>query len=51
YVILGHNFEYLGMMMSLQRRGLLDKGEYFVIGVDIEQYENQNPMKYLKGMI
>ncbi|XP_055934070.1 guanylate cyclase 32E-like [Argiope bruennichi] len=51
YVILGHNFEYLGMMMSLQRRGLLDKGEYFVVGVDIEQYENQNPMKYLKGLL
>ncbi|GFY37006.1 guanylate cyclase 32E [Trichonephila inaurata madagascariensis] len=51
YVILGHNFEYLGMMISLQKRGLLDNGEYFVIGVDIEQYDNQNPMKYLKGLL
>ncbi|XP_071034810.1 guanylate cyclase 32E-like [Parasteatoda tepidariorum] len=51
YVIVGYNFEYLGMMMSLRQRGLLDKGEYFVVGVDIEQYDIQNPMKYLKGLL
>lgn len=26
-------------------------GEYFVVGVDIEQYENDNPTKYLRGLL
>lgn len=26
-------------------------GEYFVVGVDIEQYDNQNPSKYLRGLL
>lgn len=49
YVILGYYFEHLGLMMSLQNKGLLDKGEYFVVGIDIEQYETQDPTRYLKG--
>lgn len=27
YVILGHQFEHVGLMLSLQRRGLLEYGE------------------------
>lgn len=26
-------------------------GEYFVVGVDIEQYDEENPGKYLKGLL
>ncbi|GFY70260.1 guanylate cyclase 32E, partial [Trichonephila inaurata madagascariensis] len=38
-------------MVSLEKRGLLDKGDYYVVGVDIEQYESQNPRRYLKGLL
>ncbi|GFQ82470.1 guanylate cyclase 32E [Trichonephila clavata] len=51
YVILGYYFEHLGLMVSLEKRGLLDKGDYYVVGVDIEQYESQNPRRYLKGLL
>jgi len=51
YVVLGYYFEHLGLMVSMQNRGLLDKGDYHVVGVDIEQYESQNPKRYLKGKI
>lgn len=26
-------------------------GEYFVVGVDIEQYDADNPAKYLRGLL
>ncbi|XP_054711371.1 guanylate cyclase 32E-like [Uloborus diversus] len=51
YVILGFHFEHLGLMMSLHKKGLLENGEYFVVGVDIEQYESEHPTKYLKGLL
>ncbi|XP_030371847.1 guanylate cyclase 32E isoform X2 [Scaptodrosophila lebanonensis] len=51
YLILGHYYEHVGLMVSLQRRGLLARGEYFVIGIDIEQYEPANPDKYLRGLL
>lgn len=38
-------------MAALQQKDLLAKGDYFVIGVDIEQYEATNPDKYLRGLL
>jgi len=38
-------------MMSLQKRGLLSRGDYFVIGIDIEQYDPAKPEKYLRGLL
>lgn len=26
-------------------------GEYFVVGVDIEQYDEENPAKYFRGLL
>lgn len=51
YVILGHQYEHVGLMLSLKRKGLLDRGEYFVVGIDIEQYDAQQPDKYLRGLL
>ncbi|KAH8378938.1 hypothetical protein KR009_002164 [Drosophila setifemur] len=51
YLILGHYYEHVGLMVSLQRRGLLSRGEYFVVGIDIEQYEPAKPEKYLSGLL
>lgn len=30
---------------------LFSIGEYFVVGVDIEQYDSSQPSKYLRGML
>ncbi|XP_037032480.1 guanylate cyclase 32E isoform X2 [Bradysia coprophila] len=51
YVILSHQYEHIGLMTSLYKKGLLDKGEYFVVGVDIEQYDSSSPDKYLRGVL
>ncbi|EDW31140.1 GL20747 [Drosophila persimilis] len=51
YLILGHYYEHVGLMVSLQRRGLLSAGDYFVVGIDIEQYEPAKPEKYLRGLL
>lgn len=51
YVILGHHYEHVGLMLSLQRKRLLEKGEYFVVGIDIEQYDASAPDKYLRGLL
>lgn len=36
-------------MLSLQEKGLLRDGHYFVVGVDVEQYDNAHPQRYFKG--
>lgn len=51
YLILGHYYEHVGLMVSLQNRGLLSRGDYFVVGIDIEQYEPAKPEKYLRGLL
>ncbi|VEN57859.1 unnamed protein product, partial [Callosobruchus maculatus] len=38
-------------MIAMEEKKLFDKGEYFVVGVDIEQYDSENPTKYLKGLL
>lgn len=38
-------------MLSLKQKGLLNKGEYFVVGIDIEQYDASAPDKYLRGLL
>ncbi|KAL1497780.1 hypothetical protein ABEB36_008678 [Hypothenemus hampei] len=51
FVILGHHYEHLGLMVAMEEKKLFEKGEYFVVGVDIEQYDNKNPSKYLRGLL
>uniref|UniRef100_A0A1I8PSJ2 Receptor ligand binding region domain-containing protein n=1 Tax=Stomoxys calcitrans TaxID=35570 RepID=A0A1I8PSJ2_STOCA len=51
YLILGHYYEHVGLMVALYNRGLLDEGDYFVLGVDIEQYDPSKPDKYLRGLL
>ncbi|XP_025074947.1 guanylate cyclase 32E [Pogonomyrmex barbatus] len=50
YVILGHYYEHMGLLMALDEMNLLEKGEYWVVGVDIEQYDEKRPDKYLRGL-
>uniref|UniRef100_A0A182YC47 Guanylate cyclase n=1 Tax=Anopheles stephensi TaxID=30069 RepID=A0A182YC47_ANOST len=51
YLVLGYHYEHIGLLVSLWRRGLLDRGEYFVVGVDIEQYDAALPTKYMHGLL
>ncbi|XP_030571352.1 speract receptor isoform X2 [Drosophila novamexicana] len=51
YLVLGHYYEHVGLMVSLQQKGLLSRGDYFVVGIDIEQYEPAKPEKYLRGLL
>ncbi|XP_037807798.1 speract receptor isoform X2 [Lucilia sericata] len=51
YVILGHYYEHVGLMVSLYNKGLLNKGDYFVVGIDIEQYDASKPEKYMRGLL
>lgn len=51
YVVIGDYFEHLGMLLSLLEKGLLSKGEYFVVGVDVEQYDPDQPDRYFSGIL
>ncbi|XP_044015462.1 guanylate cyclase 32E-like isoform X2 [Aphidius gifuensis] len=51
YVILGNYDEHMGLLMALDQKKLLDNGEYWVVGVDIEQYDKNRPDKYLHGLL
>ncbi|XP_012148117.1 guanylate cyclase 32E isoform X1 [Megachile rotundata] len=50
YVILGNYYEHMGLLMALEEKKLLEKGEYWVVGVDIEQYDEKRPDKYFRGL-
>lgn len=49
--MLGHHDEHIGLLVSLKRKGLLTAGEYFVVGVDLEQYDAALPKKYMHGLL
>ncbi|KAK9890919.1 hypothetical protein WA026_012260 [Henosepilachna vigintioctopunctata] len=51
FLILGHHYEHFGLMLAMEDMNLFDKGEYFVVGVDIEQYDGNYPEKYMKGLL
>lgn len=36
-------------MNAMEDQGLLDSGDYFVVGVYLEQYRASDPAKYLRG--
>ncbi|KAH7950051.1 hypothetical protein HPB49_019002 [Dermacentor silvarum] len=50
FIVLGQYFEHIGLMASLEARGLLQGGEYFVVGVDVQQYDAEGPTRYLTGL-
>ncbi|XP_014675128.1 PREDICTED: guanylate cyclase 32E-like [Priapulus caudatus] len=50
YVVVGDPHEYAGIMEYMQQKGLFARGEYFVVGVILEQYDMQAPEKYVKGV-
>ncbi|KAK8405682.1 hypothetical protein O3P69_001881 [Scylla paramamosain] len=51
YVVLGHYYEFLGLMTIMEEKGLFRKGEYFVVGVTLSQYDKNKPDKYLRDLL
>ena len=49
YLILGQFTDFLGLLMTLFMKGLLDTGEYFVVSVDLIQYDSTDPEHYIRG--
>ncbi|KAB0802102.1 hypothetical protein PPYR_04288 [Photinus pyralis] len=51
YVIVGHYFEHLALMIYMEEKRLFDNGEYFVIGIDLDEYDQTAPTKYLRDFL
>ncbi|XP_054290482.1 guanylate cyclase 32E [Macrosteles quadrilineatus] len=51
YLILGHTYEHIGLIVAMEELKLFDNGEYWVVGADIEQYDGDAPEKYLGGLL
>ncbi|XP_068209435.1 guanylate cyclase 32E-like [Palaemon carinicauda] len=51
YVVLGHYYEFLGLMTIMEEKGLFQNGEYFVVGVTLSQYDKNKPDKYLRDLL
>ena len=50
YVMLGQHYDFVGLMDQLHDRGLLDTGEYFVVGVHVGQYDPTDAQVYFRGV-
>ncbi|VVC38134.1 Adenylyl cyclase class-4/guanylyl cyclase,Receptor, ligand binding region,Protein kinase [Cinara cedri] len=51
YVVLGNYYDHTGLIVAMDEMDLFKNGEYFVVGVDVEQYDAGDPAKYLTGML
>ena len=49
YVMLALEHEFEAMMIAMQRRKLLDGGQYFLVGVDSKPYDPSDPQVYIEG--
>ncbi|GBP91724.1 Guanylate cyclase 32E, partial [Eumeta japonica] len=49
YVSVGYYHDHIGLMLALDALKLLENGEYAVVGVDVEKYEESEPVQYLAG--
>ncbi|XP_062588637.1 receptor-type guanylate cyclase Gyc76C-like [Saccostrea cucullata] len=51
YVVLAQYYEFIGLMDHLYELGLLDTGEYFVVGVCLSDSDTITPDAYIKELI
>ncbi|XP_069156075.1 guanylate cyclase 32E isoform X2 [Procambarus clarkii] len=51
YLVLGHYYEFLGLLTIMEEKGLFQHGEYFVVGVTLSQYDRNKPDKYLRDLL
>ena len=47
--MLAEFFEFEGLLIALKLKGLIDTGEYIVVGVDTRVYDASDPQKYVEG--
>ncbi len=47
--MLAEFYEFEGLLMALKLKGVMDSGDYAVIGVDPKQYDASDPEKYIEG--
>ncbi|OWF46455.1 guanylate cyclase 32E-like [Mizuhopecten yessoensis] len=50
YVMLGQFYDFIGLMDHLYDRGLLETGDYYVVGVILGQYDQNDPQRIIKGI-
>lgn len=50
-MILGSHDEHLGLLSAMEERELLSGGKYFVVGVELEQYDQDDPGRYMRGLL
>ena len=49
YIMLGKSYEFIGLMQHMMDSGLLDSGEYFVVGVCLDTFDSTNSRNFLEG--
>ncbi|GAU94364.1 hypothetical protein RvY_06150-2 [Ramazzottius varieornatus] len=50
YVLVGNVDDHVGFMQAMDDAGLLDRQDYFVVGVYLNHYKQEDPAKYLRGV-
>ena len=51
YLVLGAADNHIGLLSTLQSEGLLEGGEYFVVGLWEGAWDQEDPSKYLRGLL
>ena len=51
YLVLGAADNHIGLLSALQSEGLLEDGEYFVVGLWEGAWDQEDPSKYLRGLL
>lgn len=49
YVYLAEKYEFEGLLVALKAKGLLDTGEYIVIGIDRKNYNPNDATEVMEG--
>lgn len=51
YVMLADAYEFTGLLIALKLMGLIETGDYVMIGVDSKTYNPADPIIYIQGNI
>ncbi|XP_034230104.1 receptor-type guanylate cyclase Gyc76C [Thrips palmi] len=51
YIILGGQDDHIGFLAAMESLHLFDNGEYWVVGVDAEEYSSDHAERYLRGLL
>ncbi|KAJ1522078.1 hypothetical protein ONE63_002389 [Megalurothrips usitatus] len=51
YIVLGGHDDHIGLLTAMESLHLFDNGEYWVVGVDAEEYTLEHAAGYLRGLL